>query len=140
MSPQTIASEALPLTTVKPSPTFESEIGEQDPKVFHIIKPKSHTLQDMTIREDLYETIIRLLLNNERLQLNAPSLKTILETVGEVMIEIDQLTTRDRERNGRCSATVIKNTLEIVSKVLINGLNLDKYCPNIRELLSDLGL
>jgi hypothetical protein len=69
--------------------TFEPKIMGQEPKVSHVVKPKSRRSKGMITKGDFYRGIIRLLLDNEILLLNPPCLKNILETVGEVVIEIE---------------------------------------------------
>jgi hypothetical protein len=69
---------------------------------------------------------IKLMVNNERLKLDKKGLQAILNPVKSrayISIGTESIVRRDREPSGCASSSVIKLTLETISKVLINGLN-----------------
>jgi hypothetical protein len=117
------------------------ELPDQNPK---LRKFKAGTLRtaEFNIDVSFLRHVIHILITNHALTLTATDIHDIFAYFGEVEVRIKKrkIVERDVEDSGCCGPAHREKIVEVIQKILVLGLNIAKYCPELVKFMGDLGI
>ena len=86
--------------------------------------------------------VIKTLIENHHITTDVKDLNDVLSYYGDVEVRTDRQVVQHRgvKRAGLCSSVDADEVIDIVQKVLVNGVNIVKRVPDFVQFLSELGL
>jgi hypothetical protein len=100
---------------------------------------------EFTINVDFLKNVIRVLLTNHSITITSQDIHDIMAFFGEVEIRTKKRKIVEREVDpeaGCCglSKQQKESIIEVIQKILVLGINISKYCPQLVEFLHELGI
>jgi hypothetical protein len=123
------------------APIELEELPDQNPK---LRKFKAGTLRtaEFNIDVSFLRHVIHILITNHALTLTAADIHDIFAYFGEVEVRLKKrkIVERDVEDTGCCGPAHREKIVEVIQKILVLGLNIAKYCPELVKFMADLGI
>jgi hypothetical protein len=98
---------------------------------------------DIVVDVRFLKQVIKTLIANHHITTTPHDLECILSLYGDVEVKTDKQVVQHRgikKKKGVCSEVDADEVIEIVEKVLVNGINIVKKLPDFVQFLSSLGL
>ena len=108
-----------------------------EPKRFAV---QNYACADFIVSVGFLKHIIAVLVRNHSITTDAKDLNDILSYFGEVDMRVSAVQHRSVKNKGWCSNVDIDDIVEVVQKVLVNGVNIIKRVPDFVEYLQQLGI
>jgi hypothetical protein len=101
------------------------------------------TQPDSVVDVRFLRHVIQVLITNHNITTTPQDLENVLSFFGDVDVRRERQVVKARSaknKGGCCSDVDVDDVMEIVSKVLVNGVNIIKSMPKFIQFLEDLGL
>jgi hypothetical protein len=97
---------------------------------------------DIAVDVKFLKLIIKTLITNHHITTTPHDLECILSHYGEVEVKTDKQVVKHRgvKKKAICSNVDTDEVIDIIQKILVNGVNIVRKIPDFVEFLGELGL
>jgi hypothetical protein len=103
---------------------------------------KTQVYDDFVVDVKFLKHVINVILSNHHITTDTSDLRDILSYYGDVDMRTSTeiVKTRGVKKQGLCSNVDVDDVIEVVQKILVNGVNIAKRVPELVEYIQQLGI
>jgi hypothetical protein len=146
----------IPESTAEPTPMVQSQVQAVESLELHEIEeyppnPRLKRFRTRNPREaeflidvQFLRHVIQTLIVKHEITITAEDVQAIMSFFGEVEIRTHKRKIVEREvKEAGCFCSgekTIEKIIEVIKKIIVAGINIRKYCPDLVSFLSELGI